>query len=57
MDQYFIILHMPNGPVPIMDEHDELAVYPSVQKARDAMEGHPAAEHFGFEVFCVGCGE
>lgn len=60
MKPYFIMLNCSNGgitPLVTGDLDDELATYDTEDEAVAAGKDNTLGNHFGFEVFCTGCGE
>ena len=60
MKPYFVMLNCCSGgivPLVVGDEHEELATFDTEDEAVAAGKDNTLGHHFGFEVFCTGCGE
>ena len=57
---YFIMMSNPTGKgaSPIVNgEYKEVMFFETEEEARELAEDHHACSHFGYEIFCLGCGE
>ena len=58
---FFIMMNNPSGtgasPIVEGDEHPQVKFFETEEEARDLAEDHHACNHFGYEIFCLGCGE
>jgi len=49
---YFIMLHHPNGhPMPIVDEDDNVQLFPSEDDADECATHHGTAQAWGYEIY------
>ena len=55
---YFVMLNTQDGNyVPLMFDMDTIARFKTFNDAKVSAENNPLGEHYGYEVFCIGCGE
>ena len=55
---YFVLLNHPTSrPMPMLDDKDNLAFFPSKKEAKKAARTTMLGDAYGYEVFCLGCGE
>jgi len=50
MNSVIVIIRMPGGPVPLHDKDDEVAVFESVEVAREAVMDCAAAMAYGANI-------
>ncbi len=57
-NRFFIMLSSQNGDYiqPIIDEEEDVLLYPTYEIAKSLAEDHPACEAFGYEIFERGTG-
>ena len=51
------MLNHPNGITPMVDEDGKVSIFSTMADAYKAGRNNMLGEAYGFEVFCIGCGE
>jgi len=55
---YFVMLNCQRGGItPMVDENGDVEMFESFEEAKEVAEDNLLGMAFGFEVFCLGCGE
>jgi hypothetical protein len=59
MSNFFVMMNSQKGNyiMPLVDEDQEVALWPTLEEAKAAVKGNPYAEAFGYEIFERGTGD